>query len=62
MLLSGRGFWGVLSCGSLADEIHNSSNYAANISSSSTSSSSSLTASSKKASKSFPKTPISPFQ
>lgn len=54
MLLSRRWFWGILSCCSLTDKIHNSSNYPANISSSS--SSSSLTTSSKKASKSSPKT------
>lgn len=52
MLLSGRWFWGILSCCSLADKIHESSNYPSNISPST--SSSSLTTSSKKASKSFP--------
>lgn len=61
MLLSGRWFWGVLSSCSLADEIHNSSNYPSDISSS-PSSSSSLTTSSKKASKSFSKASIGPFQ
>lgn len=52
MLLSGRWFWGILSCCCLADEVHETSNYPSNISPST--SSSSLTTSSKKASKSFP--------
>lgn len=66
MLLGGRWFWGILSCCSVADKVHQAPDYSSNISSyaaaTTASPASSLTTSSKEAPQSFSKTPICSFQ